>query len=148
MKLYQVKAGIFAALLFLFGTLAGALGHRYYSAEAVRAKTTSEDFRHRYTNEMHTKLNLSTAQLDKLDAILDDTKAQYKAVRDSYHPAMVKIKEEQISRVKSILNPQQVVLYDQLVAERERRWKEQEDRDHRSDEQKAAARQAHQQGVH
>jgi len=142
MRPNQLKAGLFAVLLFLSGTLVGALGHRYYADEQVSAKTSSETFRQRYVSEMKSKLNLSADQVHQLDEILDDTKAKYRAVRDSYHPAMVKIKEDQIRRVKSILNGGQITAYDQLVAERERRWKEQEDRDHHEDE-KAAARHNH-----
>jgi DNA primase len=129
MRPNQLKAILFAVLLFVSGALVGALGDRYYTAEEVSAKTSSETFRQRYVSEMKSKLNLSADQVRQLDAILDDTKAKYRTVRDSYRPAMVKIKEDQIRRVKSILTDRQIAAYDQLVSERERRWKEQEDRD-------------------
>ena len=102
----------------------------------------AEDFRQRYVNEMQSRLKLTPAQMSRLEAILDDTKAKVKAVRDSYHPAMLKIKEEQISRVKSILTPQQIPAYEQLVADRERRAREQEERDRQEEQRRAAARQS------
>ena len=137
MKRNQWTAALLAVLLFGCGILVGALGHRYYAATTVSAKT-AEDFRHHYIAEMESRLKLTPAQLSQLETILDDTKAEYKAIRDAYHPAMLKIKTEQIARVKSILTPQQIPAYEQLVAERERRARQQEERD-RVDEQKRAA---------
>ena len=139
MKRSQWTAAFLALLLFCCGVAVGALGHRYYSATTVSAKTTAEDFRQHYISEMRSKLSLTPAQVNQLEMILDQTKAKVKAVRDAYHPAMLKIKAEQISRVKSILTPAQIPAYEQLVAERERRAKEQEERDRQTDRRRAAA---------
>lgn len=129
----QWTALLLALSLFGCGVAAGVLGHRYYSETVMASKATAADFRQQYLSEMKSKLHLSSPQVDQLQSILDETKAKAKAVRDHYHPEMVKIKEEQISRVKSILTPQQVPAYEQLVAERERRGRVQEDRDRQDD---------------
>lgn len=128
MKRNQWAAAGLAALLFFIGVAVGALGHRYFAASEVSAKT-SDDFRHHYISEMRSRLNMTPEQVKELETILDETKAKYKAVRDSYRPEMMKIREDQINRVKSILTPAQVPGYEQLVAEREHRAKEQEERD-------------------
>ena len=137
-KRNQWAAALLAFLLFASGILVGALGHRYYAGTIVSAKS-AEDFRHHYIQEMQSRLHLSPAQLNELETILDDTKAKYKAVRDAYHPQMMKIRNEQIARVKSILTPQQIPAYEQLVAEREQRARDQEQRE-RHEEQKRANR--------
>ncbi|HEY1947656.1 MAG TPA: hypothetical protein VGG97_11650 [Bryobacteraceae bacterium] len=139
MKRNQWAAVSFAVLLFCSGGVVGALGHRYYSATVVSAKT-SDDFRHRYVSEMQSTLKLSPAQIAQLETILDQTKAKYKAVRDSYHPEMVSIRNDQIERVQSILTPAQVPAYQRLVAEREQRAKEQEERDRKEEERQQALR--------
>jgi Spy/CpxP family protein refolding chaperone len=123
-------AALFALLLFGCGVVAGALGHRYYTATAVSAKS-ADDFRHHYIAEMESRLKLTPAQVTQLEAILDDTKAKFRAVRESYRPAMLKIKEEQVARVKSILTPEQIPAYDELIAERERRAHDQEEHESR-----------------
>ena len=128
MRRNQWAAGSLAILLFFVGVAVGALGHRYATG-SVSAKS-SEDYRQQYIAEMQSKLKLSPQQLTQLETILDETKAKYKAVRDSYRPAMLKVKQDQTTRVKAILTPQQVPAYEQLVAERERRAREQEERDH------------------
>ncbi len=129
MKRNQLAAGGLAILLFFVGVAAGVLGHRYFTAGSVSAKS-SEDYRQRYIAEMQSKLKLTPQQLTQLETILDETKAKYKAVRDSYRPAMLKVKQDQTTRVKSILTEQQIPAYEQLVAERERRAREVEERDH------------------
>jgi preprotein translocase subunit SecF len=140
MKRNQWAAGLLAVLLFCSGAVVGALGNRYYSAAVVSAKT-SDDFRHHYVSEMQSTLKLSPVQIGQLETILDQTQAKYKAVRDSYHPEMVTIRNEQIERVKSILTPAQAPAYERLVAEREQRTKEQEERD-RKEEQRQQQRKA------
>jgi Spy/CpxP family protein refolding chaperone len=130
MKRNQFGAALIAVLLFASGAAVGALGHRYYAEAVVSAKGPPDDFRQHYLSEMRTKLRLTAAQTAQLEAIMDETKARYKAVHDSNHPVMVKIKTEHIQRIKSILTPQQIPIYEQLVAEHERRAREMERRDH------------------
>jgi Spy/CpxP family protein refolding chaperone len=144
MKRNQWSAVFLAILLFSCGVAAGALAHRYYSATVVNAKS-SEDLRQHYLSEMRSRLGLTAAQVSQLEAIMDETKAKTRAVRDQYRPEMLRIRNEQISRVKSILTPQQVPIYEQLVAERERRGREQEERDRKEEEKRAAMRH---QGTH
>ncbi len=141
MRRNRWTAILFAVLLFGCGVLCGVLTQRYLSATVVNPKT-AEDFRHRYVSEMKSDLKLTTDQVNRLEVILDETKAQYKAVRDESRPAMLKIKEEQVRRVKSILTPQQVPAYEKLIAEREEKYKEQEERDRQADLKREAAHKA------
>ncbi len=142
MKRNQWAASVLAAVLFCCGAAVGALTERYYHTRGV----VSADSRQPYITEMRTRLKLTPSQVSQLEVILDETKAQYKAVRDSYHPAMLKIRSAHIARVKSILTPDQIPAYEQLVAERERRAKDQEERERKEEQRRAAAR--GQQGVH
>ena len=128
MRRNQWVATLFAILLFGCGAVCGALVERYFNAPGVSAKN-AEDFRHHYVSEMKSRLRLTADQTNKLEVILDETKAKYKAVRDQSRPAMLQIKEEQIRRVKSILTADQVPAYDRLIAEREQRFREQEERE-------------------
>jgi hypothetical protein len=128
MNTNKAKAALFAVLLFAVGATVGALGHRYYAATVVSAKT-AEDFRSKYISEMQTKLSLSQHQVDQLQVILDETKAKFRAARESHHPEMVKIKDDQVTKVKAILSPAQAVQYEAMVAEREKHFKEQDDHD-------------------
>jgi hypothetical protein len=130
-----------AALLFFGGAAVGVLANRYYTATEVSAKT-SETYRQHYVAEMESKLKLTPSQVKRLEAIMDDTKAKYKAVRDSYKPAILQVKNEHIALVKSMLTAQQIPGYEQLLSDRERRAREQDERDRREEQRRAAARQA------
>jgi hypothetical protein len=138
-KRNQWTAALLAFLLFASGIAVGALGHRYYAGTTVIAKS-AEDFRHHYVEEMQSRLHLTPTQLSQLETILDDTKTKYKALRDSIHPQMMQIRNEQIARVKSILTPQQIPAYEQLVSERQQRVHDQEQRDHEQEQKRAAER--------
>ena len=82
---------------------------------------------------MQDRLKLTPAQVTQLETIMHETKAKTRAVRDSYQPQMLKIKQDHIERVKAILTPEQIPAYEKLVAEREQRSREQDERD-RNDE--------------
>lgn len=143
MKRNQWTALALAALLFACGVAVGALADHYYAGTVVSAKGGAENFRQHYISETREKVNLTPAQVTKLEQILDETKAEVKAVRDSYRPAMLKIREQQIARVKAILTPAQIPAYEQLVAERERQAKEQEQRDRRDEQRRGTGHHMH-----
>jgi aromatic ring-opening dioxygenase catalytic subunit (LigB family) len=126
----KAKAVLFAVLLFAAGSAVGALGHRYYAANVANA---AEDWRQKYIEEMQKKLKLNQHQVDQLQVILDETKQKFRAARESHHPEMVKIKDDQLTKVKALLSPDQARQYEAMVAEREQRAKEQDDHD-RQDE--------------
>lgn len=134
MKRNRWAAALLTLVIFGLGVAAGALAHRYYTETVVSAKAP-EDFRHRYVDELQSRLHLSPAQLTQLEAILDDTKAKFHAIREASRPAMLNVRNEQIARVKAILTPEQVPVYEKLMAERERRFHDQDDHD-RHDQQK------------
>ncbi len=133
MKRTNLPAVLIAILLFGLGTVVGALAHRYYSPSVVIANSP-ESFRQTYISEMKSKLALNTKQIASLQDILDDTKAQIQAVRDRTHPEMVRIRQEQVARVKAILTSHQLPAYEKLLADRERRNREQEARDRQNDQ--------------
>jgi hypothetical protein len=126
MQTNKVKAVLFALLLFGLGIAVGALGHRYYAVASVSAKT-AEYYRSKYVLEMQTKLKLNEHQVQQLQVILDETKAKFRAARESHHPEMVKIKDDQTTKVEAILTPDQARQYEAMVAEREQHAQEQDE---------------------
>ena len=137
MKRPQVIVSVLAVVIFAMGAATGALAHRLYVANTVNA---SEDWRARYINEMHSRLKLTTLQVDKLNDILDDTRVKVRAVRDSYKPEMVQIKQNQIAEIRSILNTEQASEYGKMIAEQEAKAKEQDKRDRQIEEQRSLER--------
>jgi Spy/CpxP family protein refolding chaperone len=128
MKRNHLAAVALAVLLFGSGIAVGALGNRYYETRVVAAKS-SDSFRQRYLSEMRSRLNLTPGQVEQLEAIMAATKAQFKALHDASRPQMEEIKRQHTEKIKAILTPEQLPIYQQIVAEHEERAKEAEQRD-------------------
>ncbi|MBI3684402.1 MAG: hypothetical protein HY235_28850 [Acidobacteria bacterium] len=127
----SLMVGVYLLLVFLSGALVGAFGYRLYSAKAVGATARSvrsqghDAFRQRYLKDMESRLKLDASQMQKLVAILDETRARYKATRDRMDPEMKQIQLEQRDRIRGILSADQKPEYEKMLEERERKRREQ-----------------------
>jgi hypothetical protein len=137
MKRPHILALASALVIFGLGLVAGALAHRLYIANSVNA---SDDWRVRYVNEMHTRLGLTPQQVDKLNDVLDDTRAKVHQVHERYKPDILKIKQDQVAEIQSLLTPRQQGEYRHMVAEQEQRAKEQDARNRTLENERAAQR--------
>jgi hypothetical protein len=137
MKRPQQLALLFGVLIFVLGLASGILGHRLYESGAVNA---ADSWRTRYVNEMQRRLDLTPLQIDKLNDVLDDTRAKVRAVKDKYRPQMLDIKQQQIAAMKALLNPKQEAEYDKFLDEKEEKAKQQDVREHQLEQQRIAER--------
>jgi hypothetical protein len=138
----QLKAFFSAVILFLCGVAVGVSAQRYFQHASVNA-ANSDDWRAKYVEEMRTRVHLDNRQLSQLGLILDETSRQYREIHERNKPELLEIKQGQIARVKAILSADQIQQYEQLLAEREQRQKEQDDRQLREERRRAeAAKQA------
>jgi hypothetical protein len=112
-------------LVFLAGVGAGFLGHSYYGESHASAKgpgrPSPEEMRRAYLQEMTTRLKLDGTQSKDLETILDDTRAQFREMREKHRPEMKAIQDQQVQRIDAILNAQQKAEYSKMREERERR---------------------------
>ncbi len=128
MRHSKLIASLSALLLFGCGMVVGIAGYRYYEHTIVSANS-SDDWRLQYMAEMRSRAKLTDRQLQMLNVILDQTKQDMRDMKERHKPEILEIKQNQIARVKSILTAEQIPAYEKLVAEREERQKEQDDRD-------------------
>lgn len=128
MKRTSPTVVLYLSLVFFSGALVGGFGHRLYSAKSVIAgKAESrkpEDVRQRYLKEYETRLKLNSDQMQRLVAILDHSKARFKAAHDRMDPEMKEIMEEQRNAIRAILGADQKPEYEQILQERELRRKQ------------------------
>ena len=112
-------------MVFLAGVAVGVAGYRFASASAVSAQSrpSPEEYRNRYITEMRTRLQLSPEQENNLTVILDDTRRQFRDLREKHRPEMDDIQRQQTERVNAILNPTQQAEYAKMRAEREAKRK-------------------------
>jgi hypothetical protein len=118
---------LYLSLVFFSGALVGGFGHRLFTEKSViAAKSESkkpEDIRQRYMKEYETRLRLNSDQMQKLVAILDHSKARFKAAHDRMDPEMKEIMEEQRNAIRAMLLADQKPEYEKMLEERERRRK-------------------------
>ncbi|HWE49174.1 MAG TPA: hypothetical protein VG273_05275 [Bryobacteraceae bacterium] len=130
------KLSAFLTLLLVFasGAVLGAVAHRLYVVNTVATGTSKrpspEDFRKRQVGEMRDRVKMDDNQVASFNQILDQTKARFDDTHKQYNAANRAIWDEQRNKVRAILRPDQVALFDQLMADHDAARKQHErDRD-------------------
>ena len=129
MKRWNFPIAIYLFVVFLSGAVVGGLGYRLYSPPAAKSsvgtppRITPEEFRHQYLEEMRTRVNLTADQMQKLNVILDQTRARMVEARGQHDETVKQIRERQFEQVRAMLTPEQLPKYEQVRLEREQRAK-------------------------
>ena len=126
MKRSNTTIAVSVVAVFLSGILVGAFGHQLYTVRTVVAKVQNnpDEWRKNYVKELSGRLKLDGNQVQRVNVILDETRARYREVKERYRPEMKQIHEEQIQKVRTILTEQQQGEYDKFRQEREKRMRE------------------------
>src|SRR5579864_7499126 len=121
MKFSRTAIALYVGVVFLSGLVLGAFGERLYTASTVVAKQrpNPEELRRRIIAEYQSRLKLSPEQVTQVNSIMDETRARMEETRKGMRPAYQKIHEEQVAKIRGILNPDQQAEYDKLRKERE-----------------------------
>jgi len=113
---------LYLVLVFLSGVLVGIFAYGLYNARSVSAKAnpcSPEAVRHRYTDEMKSRLSLRQDQMRELTTILDNTRGRFHALREKYHPEVQAIQDEQTDAIRKMLDSHQRAEYEKMRQERE-----------------------------
>jgi len=113
------------SLVFFSGAVLGAFANRLYmvrtvlSSESVNRPNPPRDpqeVRRHLVSEMRQELKLDDQQVTELNKIYDQTREQGDQVHHKLNAEMRLVWENQTERIKAILRPDQIPLYDQLRA--------------------------------
>lgn len=130
MQISAGKIALYFGLVFTGGLASGVLGHMLYSAEPVAAKAvpakTNDDWRIRYVDSMRSRLKMDDDQLKRLNDTLDETRVEYRLLRQRYKPEMEKIHQGQQAKIRSFLRPDQIAEFEKLEREREEKMRARE----------------------
>jgi uncharacterized protein YeaO (DUF488 family) len=124
MKRSNLVLGAYLLAVFLSGGVVGFFVHHLYDLQSVRAKASPrdpDDYRHKYVEEMRSRLTLKEEQVQQLNAILDSTRLRYREFRVRHRPELNTIQEEQVSKIRSMLTDAQRAEYEKMRAEREQK---------------------------
>lgn len=115
-------------LVFLSGVLVGGFSYRLYNFSVAAApnngkKTDPEEARKHIVADMRDHLKLDAHQVDQLQQIFDQTRDQFHQIHDKMNAEGQAIHVGQIEKVKAILRADQLSLYDEWRADRDRERK-------------------------
>lgn len=109
----------YIGLIFVSGLLLGATLMNFAEHYVLHAYSANEyDIReHReVAKEMTQLLNLTTQQKQQVDTILQQTVGQYLQLEQRLAPQFDQVRQNDRQRLRAILDPQQRVKFDQIVA--------------------------------
>lgn len=121
---FGLSTGLYLLLVFLSGSLVGGFAHRLYMMNSVSANSTQrspEEWRRQYVEEMKTRLKLNDEQVAGLHQVLDESRSRFDEVRKKSRPEIKAIQEEQVRKIRSLLNESQQAEYEKLREERQKR---------------------------
>jgi Spy/CpxP family protein refolding chaperone len=112
-------------LVFLSGVLVGGFAYRLYNVSVAAAPNNAkrpdpEEARRHIVADMRDHLKLDARQVDQLQQIFDQTRDQFHQIHDKMNAEGQAIHVGQIEKVKAILRAEQLPLYDEWRAERDR----------------------------
>jgi Spy/CpxP family protein refolding chaperone len=121
----KLSAVVYLLLVFLSGALVGSLSYRLYAMNTVSAssglpKATPEEFRRHYIESMRAKVNLDEKQIEQVNQILDETRAQFDQMRGKMRADGDAIQNQQVAKINAMLREDQKPNYAAFRAEREK----------------------------
>ena len=133
----RVKVRLAFVSIFILGIAAGVLGVSIYSGriEPGRPSGSAGRFdRERYVKQMTVAVGLQPEQMGALNAILDETREEFLALRARLRPQFDEVRQRARVRIRGILNADQQRRFEALV----KRW----DEERRAEEQAASGAKA------
>jgi hypothetical protein len=130
----NLPIAFYLLLVFVSGSVVGALGYRTYNpptARSVSAPPSPDEWRRQYLVEMRSRLNLTDDQLAKLTVLMTQTEARFRQAREGENQEIRQIREDHFEHVRTLLTPEQLPKYEKLHAEREAKGKLQEQQNRR-----------------
>jgi hypothetical protein len=127
----SLPIAFYLLLVFVSGSVVGALGYRTYNPPTARTINTPPspgEWRQTYIEETRSRLNLSDNQVEKLKAMLDQTEVRFREARERENQEIRQIGEDHYMRVRTILTDEQVPKYEKLHQEREEQAKRQQEK--------------------
>jgi hypothetical protein len=131
MPKYKLSAVLSLLLVFLSGSVLGAVAYRLYAVNAVQGvdvgrkqgKMSPEELRKHYVEDFRTKVKADDQQIAALQQILDQTRTEFHKMRDRMNAEGEAIQSAQVEKINAILREDQRPLYAALRAERDRQRK-------------------------
>ncbi len=122
MKLSRGTIALYMTLVFASGAAIGVYGNRYYTASVEstnrnkgKRPPSPEEFRKMYLTNMQTQLLLSDEQVQKLTAVLDETRTLMNDLHKRQQPEQQEIQRAQNEKIRALFDSVQLEKYDAMM---------------------------------
>ncbi len=130
----RLSAFISLLVVFLSGVLVGGVAYRLYMVNSVLTSPSSssppgppgrrpspEEVRKRLVTETRDRCKLDNEQVQRLEALYDEERGEFDQLRHRWSEEGRKLRAAHNERIKAILRPDQIPLFEKLQADREER---------------------------
>jgi Spy/CpxP family protein refolding chaperone len=102
------EAAVLVVVVFLLGALLGGVGNHVWGERVWGKQTPSATAAHsQIVGDLTRELQLTPDQQKQLGSIVDDTRAQWRALYSSVEPQHEQIRQQSRDRIRAILTPDQ-----------------------------------------
>ena len=122
----RTSAVLYLFLVFLSGALVGTFSYRLYSMKTVTAgnipppRPTPEEARRHYVQDLSSRTKMDADQLQKLNQILNETRASFDQLHAMLRSESQAIQNHQVEEINAMLRPDQKDAYAAFRADREK----------------------------
>jgi Spy/CpxP family protein refolding chaperone len=114
------EAALLVFVVFLLGLLVGAVGNHFYGERVWGGRQEFVPPRHgassaQVLNEFTRELQLTPDQQSKVGAIIDDTRAQVRALYAPLDAQHEQLRQQARARIRAVLTPDQLPKFDQFM---------------------------------
>jgi Spy/CpxP family protein refolding chaperone len=123
----KLKMWLVLVAVFVLGSVTGvALTGLYRSRAAGERPETREKAMHERFEKMRTELKLTDEQTKAVQAIIDETRNEYRALRTELRPRFEEPRQKARARIRALLTPEQQQKFDGMIAQQDAQRDEQQ----------------------
>ena len=123
----KLKMWLVLVAVFVLGSVTGvALTGLYRSRAAGDRPETREKAMHERFEKMRTELKLTDEQTKAVQAIIDETRTEYRALRTELRPRFEEPRQKARARIRALLTPEQQQKFDGMIAQQDAQRDEQQ----------------------
>ena len=115
----RLKIWLVLVAVFLLGSVTGAALTGLYRSRASTGRESRERAMHERFEKMRTELNLTEQQTTQVRAILDETRNEYRALREELRPRFDEPRMKARAKIRALLNTEQQKKFDALAAQQD-----------------------------
>ena len=113
----RLKVWLVLVVVFVLGSITGAALTGLYRSRASADRP--EKAMHDRFEKMRRELNLTDEQTTQIRAILDETRNDYRKLREELRPRFEEPRQKARARIRALLTPEQQQKFDALVAQQD-----------------------------